>query len=105
VDVAKNYVRLINKVRPLVADGGTLVAVNNALFVSGAEYSELLQELCADGYLTIDELIPVAEDFTGYNTTRVATNVTDPAPFNHATKMAVLRVRRKDAESNSHSDY
>lgn len=97
VDMEKNYARLINKVRPLIADGGWLVAVNNALFVSGAEYLGTLQTLCADGYLTIEELIPVAEDFTGYATTRVTAEVTDPAPFNHATKIAVLRVRRKDA--------
>jgi 23S rRNA (cytosine1962-C5)-methyltransferase len=99
VDMEKNYARLINKVRPLIADGGLLVAVNNALFVSGAEYLRTLQTLCADGYLTIEELIPVAEDFTGYDTTRVAprliADVTDPAPFNHSTKIAVLRVRRK----------
>ncbi|MDQ3011762.1 MAG: class I SAM-dependent methyltransferase [Acidobacteriota bacterium] len=101
VDMEKNYARLINKVRPLIADGGTLVAVNNALFVSGAEYLRSLETLCADGYLTIEELIPVAEDFTGYDTTRVAssltTDITDFAPFNHSTKIAVLRVRRKDA--------
>jgi 23S rRNA (cytosine1962-C5)-methyltransferase len=96
VDMEKNYARLINKVRPLVADGGRLVAVNNALFVSGAEFMELLQTLCADSYLTIEDLIPVAEDFAGYETTRVEGNVPDPAPFNHATKIAVLHVRRKD---------
>jgi 23S rRNA (cytosine1962-C5)-methyltransferase len=95
VDMEKNYARLINKVRPLIADGGRLVAVNNALFVSGAEYLRSLESLCADGYLAIEELIPVAEDFTGYDATRVAAGVTDPAPFNHSTKIAVLRVRRK----------
>jgi len=99
VDMEKNYARLVNKVRPLVADGGTIIAVNNALFVSGAEYLRTLQTLCADGYLTIEELIPVAEDFTGDDTTRVAPHfiagTTDPAPFNHSTKIVVLRVRRK----------
>lgn len=104
IDVAKNYARLINKVRPLIADGGRLVAINNALFVSGAEYSGVLQTLCAEGYLMIEELIPVAEDFTGYNTTRVAGSVTDPAPFNHATKIAVLRVRRKAATRAATAD-
>ena len=100
VDMEKNYARLINKVRPLIADGGRLIAVNNALFVSGAEYLRTLQSLCTDGYLKIEELIPVAEDFTGYDRTRVAPNlkadVTDAAPFNHSTKIAVLRVRRKN---------
>ena len=96
VDAEKNYARLINKVRPLIADGGRLVAVNNSLFVSGADYLAMLEGLCADGYLHIEELIPVAEDFTGTEATRVAAPVTDPAPFNHSTKIAVLRVRRKD---------
>ncbi len=97
VDMEKNYARLINKVRPLIADGGTLIAVNNALFVSGADYLRSLETLCTDRYLTIEELIPVAEDFAGYDTTRVAAGVSDPAPFNHSTKIAVLRVRRKDS--------
>ncbi len=101
VDAEKNYARLINKVRPLIADGGRLVAVNNALFVSGAEYLRLLEDVCADGYLAIEELIPVAEDFTGYDATRVAAAVIDPSPFNHSTKIAVLRVRRKDARRGS----
>ena len=58
---------LINKVRPLVSDGGTLVTINNALFVSGAAYMAMLETLCADGYLTIEELIPVPQDFLGYS--------------------------------------
>jgi 23S rRNA (cytosine1962-C5)-methyltransferase len=96
VDLAHNYKKVINKVRPLIDDGGHLVAINNALFFSGADYLGLLESLCADGYLKIEELIPVPEDFTGFPQTRVATQVTDPAPFNHSTKIAVLRVRRKN---------
>ncbi len=96
VDTDNNYARLINKVRPLIHDGGYLVAINNALFVSGAEYVGLLQSLSADGYLAIETPISVPPDCTGYATTRVAADVTDPAPFNHATKIAVLRVRRKN---------
>ena len=92
---AKAPFELVNRLNKL-ADGGRLVAVNNALFVSGAEYLTLLESLCADGYMAIEELIPVAEDFTGYETTRAAAAVTDPAPFNHSTKIAVLRVRRKN---------
>jgi len=95
VDLARNHSRLINKVRPLINDGGYLVAINNALFLSGAAYIEALEELCADGYMTIEELIPVPADFTGYAQTRVAPPIVDPAPFNHATKIAVLRIRRK----------
>lgn len=87
--------RLINKVRPLVADNGWLVVVNNALYVSGAVFLQDLEMLCEDGYLSIEELIPVPEDVTGYPETRIGKLVTDPAPFNHATKIAVMRVRRK----------
>lgn len=95
VDLERNHARLINKVRPLIEDGGLLVAINNALFVSGATYMAELEALCADGYLSVEELIPVPEDFTGYPHTRIAAPIADPAPFNHATKIAVLRVRRK----------
>lgn len=101
VDAKNNYARLVNKVRPLVADGGRLVAVNNALFVSGAEFQQTLDALCADGYLAVEELIPVAEDFAGYETTRIRSKLPDPSPFNHSTKIAVLRVRRKDRETGS----
>ncbi len=94
--------RVINKVRPLVADGGYLVAINNALFVSGAEYIQTLESLCADGYLSIEELIPVPQDFIGFPQTGVREPPTDPAPFNHSTKIAVLgvRARRKSSTSN-----
>ena len=95
VDQANNCTRVINKVRPLIADGGYLVAVNNALFLSGQAYMHELETLCADGYLAVTELIPVPADFTGYPETRVGLPITDPAPFNHATKITVLRVRRK----------
>ena len=96
VDLARNSPRLINKVRPLINDGGHLVSVNNALFVSGRDYMESVEALCADGCLSIEEIIPVPDDFIAYPATRVRGPVTDPAPFNHATKIAVLRVRRKD---------
>ena len=96
VDLVKDGARLINKVRPLIADGGCLVTISNALFVSGQTYLETLTALGADGYLTIAELIPVPPDFTGYPETRVGSPITDPAPFNHATKIAVLNVRRKE---------
>jgi 23S rRNA (cytosine1962-C5)-methyltransferase len=95
INLANNQTKLINKVRPLIADGGYLVAINNALYFSGQAYLETLEALCADGYLKIEELIAVPDDFTGYRQTRVATPITDPAPFNHATKIAVLKVRRK----------
>ena len=95
VDLAENSAWLINKVRPLINDGGRLVSVNNALYVSGNAYMEDLERLCADGYLKISELIPVPEDFMGYPDTRSGMPITDPAPFNHSTKIAVMEVRRK----------
>ncbi len=93
VDQVHESARLINKVRPLINDGGTLVAINNALYVSGREYMNTLEALCADGYLKLRELIAVPEDFVGYHT--AGNPITDPAPFNHSTKIAILDVKRK----------
>lgn len=95
VDLAQSYKRLINKVRPLINNDGYLVAINNALFYSGAAYMKELESVCADGYLTIEELIPVPADFIGEAQAPMAASVTDPAPFNHSTKIVVLKVRRK----------
>ena len=95
VDQVHESARLINKIRPLINDGGFLIAINNALFVSGDEYMQTLESLCKDGYLKIRELIPVPEDFTGYPETRQGSPVTNPAPFNHSTKIAILDVKRK----------
>jgi 23S rRNA (cytosine1962-C5)-methyltransferase len=96
VDLVSQSARLINKVRPLVANDGWLVTVNNSLFLSGKDYLHLLGGLCADGYLVIEELVPVPPDCAGFPETQLRTLPADPAPFNHATKIAVLRVRRKE---------
>jgi len=93
VDLEHENTRLINKVRPLINDGGTLIAINNALYVRGKEYMQSLEEICRDGYLKIRELISVPEYFIGYEP--VGKPITDPAPFNHSTKIAILDVRRK----------
>lgn len=95
VDLVNESARVINKVRPLINDGGTLIAINNALFVSGADYMRTLDDMCRDGYLTVEEIIPIPADFTGYEHTRVTQPPVDPAPFNHPTKIAILGVRRK----------
>ena len=95
LDLNTDSARLINKVRPLVNDGGWLVSINNALYVSGKEYIQTLEELCADGYLKFAGLIPVPEDFTGYPGTKIGEPITDPQPFNHSTKIAILEVKRK----------
>jgi 23S rRNA (cytosine1962-C5)-methyltransferase len=95
VDMVNHSERVINKVRPLVRDGGCLVAVNNALFVSGEQYLHTLERLCQDGYLFIEQLIPVPQDVTGFAETCTGGLPADPTPFNHSTKIALLRVRRK----------
>lgn len=95
VDLVNDPARLVNKLRPLVRDGGRLVAVNNALFTSGREYLRALETLAQDGYLEIEALLPVPPDVTGYPETLCAPPPADPAPFNHPTKIAVLRIRRK----------
>jgi 23S rRNA (cytosine1962-C5)-methyltransferase len=96
VDLISGSERLINKVRPLVADGGWLVVVNNALFVSGEQFIAVLDRICSSGYAAMEEIIPVSEDVTGYSDTRVRNPPTDPAPFNHSTKIAILRIARRD---------
>ena len=95
VDLTSNTVKLINKVRPLVRDNGRIVAINNALFHSGADYTAELQAICADGYVSLEQIIPVPEDCTGYPHTRHTPPITDPTPFNHSTKIAILRVRHR----------
>ena len=95
VNLVSESTRLINKVRPVVTDSGWLVAVNNALFVSGSNYLHTLESLCADGYLAIEALIPIPEDCTGYPQTRVRSLPADPTPFNHSTKIALLRAKSK----------
>ena len=93
VDLENDNTRLINKVRPLINDDGYLVTINNALYVSGKEYMQALEALCQDGYLQIKELIHVPDDFIGYQ--KLGKPITDPAPFNHSTKIAILKVKRK----------
>jgi 23S rRNA (cytosine1962-C5)-methyltransferase len=95
VNLVDEGVRIINKLRPLVGDGGRLVTINNALFLSGADHLRSLEQLCAGGYLDIEALIAVPQDITGFNGTIVSGPPADPAPFNHSTKIAVLKVRRK----------
>lgn len=93
VDQVNESARLINKVRPLINDGGVLVTINNALYVNGLDYMHILESLGKDGYLNTRELVPVPEDMVGYH--RVSAPITDPSPFNHSTKIAILDVRRK----------
>lgn len=94
VDLEEEYGRIINKVRPLVKEGGTLVAINNAIFVSGSKFIHQLEELCQGGYLSIEEIIPVPADFSGYSRSYLNNLPANPAPFNHTTKIVILKVRK-----------
>ncbi len=96
VNLAGETTRLINKVRPLVAHEGWLIIINNALFFSGADFIAELQNLCQSGYLSFEQIISIPADITGYPQTRVAFPHVDPAPFNHPTKIAILKAYRKD---------
>jgi 23S rRNA (cytosine1962-C5)-methyltransferase len=98
VDQQGETTRLINKVRPLIAHGGQLVVINNALFLPGADFMAELEALCQSDYLSLGEVIPIPEDITGYPETIVDKPPADPAPFNHPTKIAVLNVTRKDKQ-------
>ena len=95
VDLETGNTRLINKVRPLIRDNGWLVSINNALYVGGESYLHSLEALCVGGYLNIEEMISVPEDFTGYGNNQADSLQVDPKPFNHSTKIVVLRVRKK----------
>jgi 23S rRNA (cytosine1962-C5)-methyltransferase len=95
VDLINHTKQLINKVRPLVAENGWLVVINNALFFSGADFIQILEDLCLDGYLSIETLVSVPPDITGYTQTIKRNLPVDPKPFNYSTKIAILRARRK----------
>lgn len=96
VDLQTESARLINKVRPLVAHEGWLVVIHNALFLSGSDFMEELTKLCRSDYLSYEGVFPVPDDVTGYPDTITALPPVDPFPFNHPTKIALLRVTRKD---------
>ena len=95
VDLNQGMARLVNKIRPLVKHNGRIIAINNALFVSGADYLAELETLCADGYVEIEQFIPVPEDCTGYPHTQMTPPISNPAPFNHSTKIALLKIHHK----------
>ena len=90
VDLLNQPVALINKVRPLVSDGGTIIMVNNALYLSGRDYLAAADALCDGKYLFRESFIDIPDDFCGNNAM-----IADPAPFNHPTKIIVFKVRRK----------
>ena len=81
----------INKVRPLIRDNGLLIVVNNALYLSGKDFIACIDELCSDGCLVKEDMIPIPDDFRG----PAPVYPVDPAPFNHPTKIIILRVKKR----------
>lgn len=104
IDLERQCSTLLNKVRPLVAHEGWLVAVNNALFVSGEAYLQTINLLAEDGYIRLETIIPVPEDCTGCPPLPPDAYPTDPTPFNHPTKIAVLRIAHKHKINDSTDD-
>jgi 23S rRNA (cytosine1962-C5)-methyltransferase len=81
-----------------VAHEGYLVVINNALYLSGAEFTSELNGLCKSEYLEFHKTIPIPMDITGYPATIVDSPPVDPSPFNHPTKIAILKIYRKDGQ-------
>lgn len=95
VDLLGEYGVLVNKIRPLVRDGGKLVLVNNALYLPGREFLTGLERIGAGGWLKLECILPVPADAAGILPPGAAALPADPAPFNHATKIVVMKVRRE----------
>ena len=93
VDQERSVARLINKARPLVAPGGQLVAINNACTLVAQTTCGRWRQLAWMGTWKLRQLLPVPADFAGMLPVQGVAPVSDPAPFNHATKIAVLRMR------------
>ena len=96
VDLQQKHSQLINKVRPLVAHEGHLIVINNALYVPGKQIMDEINEMSKSGYVSLASIIEIPADITGYPATIQAQPPADPAPFNHPTKISILRVTRKD---------
>lgn len=96
LELLNDSIRLVNKVRPIIRHQGSIVLVNNSLFLSGADFYQQVQSLCESGYVSVRETIPIAQDVTGFPDTIVSSPPTDPYPFNHSTKIVVLNINRKD---------
>ncbi len=96
VDLEGDAGRLVDKLRPLLGDGGRMALVVNALFVPGEAVMKLVRELEGAGYASLDRVVGVPADCTGTEATREGAWPVDPAPFAHPTKIVVLRFRRKD---------
>jgi len=101
VDLQQQHIQLINKVRPLVANEGRLIVINNALYVPGKQIIDEINELSKSGYVSLENIIHIPADISGYPGTITVTPPTDPAPFNHPTKISILKITRKDQQPAS----
>lgn len=95
VDLVADPLTIINKVRPLISRGGTLIVVNNALYLSGRDFMNSLDSLCDGVYLKKEMILPVPSDFTGFEPDYRNAYSVSPEPFNHPTKIVILRADRK----------
>jgi 23S rRNA (cytosine1962-C5)-methyltransferase len=96
VDLVNQSTRLINKVRPLVKHNGSLIVINNAIFLNGDAYLQSVEDLCQDGYMWIEDIISIPAHITGFPESIVNRPPVDPNPFNHPTKILKLRIKRKN---------
>ena len=46
IDLANNPLNVINKLRPLAADNGIMIVVNNALYLSGKDFLRHIESIC-----------------------------------------------------------
>jgi 23S rRNA (cytosine1962-C5)-methyltransferase len=80
----------------MVGHEGFLAVVNNALYLSGEDFMGEIIALCQSPYLQFESIIQIPLDITGYPETIMDSPPKDPAPFNHPTKIVILKVFRKD---------
>lgn len=95
VDLQFSMLNLVNKVRPLVKHGGFLILINNSLYLSGKTFLSQLDPLFNSGFVQLQEIIPIPEDCAGYQNDIKSVYPADPYPFNHPTKIVILKVTRK----------
>lgn len=96
VDLNHGFINLINKVRPIIRHNGKLICINNALFVSGNDVMAGIDSISRDGYVHLDQVVEVDQNFIGYSAKPASTLPTDPSPFNHSTKIIILSITKKD---------
>ena len=97
VDRVSSVSALVDKARPLVATRSLGVVVN-ALFIPGSALMAELEKMVTAGYATIERTIAVAADCAPAFADGRSLPA-DPAPFNHPTEIAMVRLRRKDGKS------